>query len=179
MLKNNFQIATLSSRLGQAPGVDPISILIGAIPGLFNLFGKNPVTLDELNKLFPGNGYWTASLKNYLMQHIAWIDDAFPRHVDQKMRAFIQNVYSKSQCTSERAAGCFQVRTYPDVYECEACTSKFLQTLQQEQTTGGSQPFGQYPGGMFPGTISMNDIFLYGGIAIVAILLLKSKKRKK
>jgi len=168
-----FKVATLSNYVTLG---DPFTAILSTLPSIFNLFSKTPLSMNDLNVIFPGSGYWTTALKTYLMQHIAWKDDKLQANLDQKLKAFIQNVYSKSECLEERGAGCFQIKTYPDVYECDACTQKFFNVLEQEKKSGGYSPVGKYPGTLFGGSsLSTYLPWIVGGG--ILILLLNKKKR--
>ncbi len=162
-----FKIQTLSdfTRLG----IDPATVLtVGAaamtelFPNLFNT--RTPMTKSKLDQIFPGSGYWTVQLKNYLLEHTQWTVDMRFWYPFENQAGYIKDfayMHYKTYCPE---CANFGVEAWP----------KFQKLLQQEQTPGGS------PGGVFPGyesDVPVMQYVLFGGIALTLILLSKKKKR--
>jgi len=191
--RRTFTIATLAdnNRLGE-----PISILtagLGLATQLFpNIFGSNrrALTSADWDKLFPGNGYYSVLLKTYLSQRIKYDVDTkflYPfNHQGINMRGAIADfvVANAAQICPDYTAGaggtnraCWSDGRNELV--CQPCMTIFSKILQQEQYSGGNQPVGQYPGGMFSGTLDMSTILLVGGGLLALVLLSKKSKAKK
>lgn len=172
-----FEIQTLSNKQYNLRdysrlGFDPFSVILGAIPGILNLFSKTPLSRNDLNQIFPGNGYWTSNLKNHLMQHIAWKDENLPTNIDVKMKAYIGDVYRRAKCM-DLPGSCFDNHPYPGVDECPECTNRFYKELQNEKL--GTNQNAPYPTGGF----NYQTLLLVGGGVLLLLALNKKKSRKK
>jgi len=169
-MKRLFEIQTLSDGGTQ---VDPVTILTGSMavltqifPGLFTQ--RQPVTRDTVDKIFPGNGYWTVLLKNFLLEHTAWTVDMRYWYPFENQAGYIQDfAYSHRM---EYAPTC------PDFANC--AWPKFQEILRKEKLSGGNQPVGQYPGGLYSGGIDFTTLALFGGGLALLFALSKKKKRR-
>lgn len=157
---------------------DPFTVILSAIPSILSIVGKTPLTLNDLNAVFPGNGYYTTALKTFLLTQIAWKDDLLTKHIDMKMKAYIQKFYSFEKCQDLRAAGCFAIKSYPDVYECDECTQRFYNELQAEGGIIKTAGTPGYPGTIFSGDINWQTIALIGGGLFLLLAVTKKRKRK-
>jgi hypothetical protein len=165
-MTRNFAIQTLSDRnyrlrnyniLREGEGgMDPMTVILGIggiIPSLFpNLFGSELNTRETMNKLFPGNGYWSTKYKNYLLSKIKYIKD-IQRDLHQYTGEFIeQNLNAIA----------------PNGCQGTACWQAFYSLLSTEQTGGGIQP---------PPNINYSTLLLVGGGVLLLLALTKKKKR--
>ena len=171
-MKRLFEIQTLSEcskpnlknyvRLREkTKTMDPVAVILGIgglIPSLFpNLFGAERLTMDHLNRLFPGSGYYTMQYKNYLLQRIRYLKD-----VERDLHMYTgQFIESKPEiCNGGTGQTCWQ---------------NFYKILQQEQYSGGTQPVGNVLGAGF----DFQTLLLVGGGALLLLALTKKKRSKK
>ena len=162
-MKRFFDIVTLSANHKRLS--DPVTVItsgVAILSQLFpNIFGGNRKRLTETDwlQLFPGAGYWTTSLRNYLKAHIHY-DTDYTANVLQYSKDFVYNNASQL---------CGGVYT-------DACYSKFLGMLQTEKNTGGNSPIGITPGGYGLTTDYSTLVPLAIG-ALALVFLMKSKKK--
>lgn len=175
-MNKTFRIATLSSNTRLREPVAIITAGIGLLQNLFPNFlsSPEPLTDSELSSLFPGSGFWTTQIKNYLKTKTRWKKDMaywFPgTYGGQYSRGYIAQFVLEN-----RAAIC------PGVIDscwtgtvCEVCMEKFNKLLQAEQYGAGTQ----YPG--VQAGFDMQKLLIYGGGALLVFALLnKTKKSKK
>jgi hypothetical protein len=156
-----FEIQTLSAR-NYKRLADPITVITGIatiIPSLFpNLFGSELLTMQHLEKLFPGNGFWTVKYKNHLLQRIKYLKDV-SRDLHQYTGEFIE-MNQQSICPGTGGTNCWQA---------------FYKLLQKESVSGGYDPVGNIYGGGFDFT----TLALVGGGVLLLLALTKKKSRKK
>lgn len=171
MEKKFFRIQTLSENGGS---MDPISIITGGaglltqfFPNLFNT--RTPMTRAKLNEVFPGNGYWTVLLKNYLLEHTQWTVDMKFWFPFEDQAGYIQDFAYMHRGTY--APQC------PNFANC--AWQEFQQILKKERVSGGNQPSGQYPGGLYSGSVDFTTLALVGGGLFVLFALSKKKSRAK
>ena len=154
-----FEIQTLSSYQRLA---DPVTVITGIatiLPSLFpGLMGSERLTMDHLNKLFPGNGFYTSQYKNWLLQRVKYLKD-LERDLHMYTGKFIEANMS-AFCNGGTGSQCWQ---------------GFYKVLQTESVTGGSQPVGNIFGGGF----DYQTLLLIGGGVLLLALLSKKKSRKK
>lgn len=140
---------------------DPVTVITGIstiLPSLFpNMFGSERLTMDHLNRLFPGSGYYTMQYKNYLLQRIRYLKD-----VERDLHMYTgQFIESKPEIC---AGGTGQT-----------CWSNFYKILQQEQYSGGTSPVGNVYGSGF----DFQTLALVGGGVLLLVMLTKKKRRSK
>ena len=165
-----FDIATLSDCVGCGEVYDhaeynnlsdPIAIITGGVAILQSIFpnlfggGRRELTSADWLMMFPGNGFWTVKLRNYLATRIHY--DADLENIQPFTGVFV---------SENRAALQGSNQTERMQY--------FLSVIAQEKVSGGALPVGQIPG--LPGTFNYQAMlpFLIGGI--VLIMVLKKKK---
>jgi hypothetical protein len=156
--------------------MDPITIITGGLAilnQLFpNLFGKPaiPVTDSDWQKMFPGNGYWTSLLRNYLKSMIPNTRDL---HRLEKYTGYF--VWANRQnIAPEVPSSCYP---YDNPHLCPQAMGKFFALLKKEQATGGNYPVGQFPGGL--GGFDMQTLLLVGGGVLLLAFLSKRNGSKK
>jgi len=168
-----FRIATLSNNARLSEPVAIITAGVGLIQSLFPNFLSSPEPLSdsELNKLFPGSGYWTTQIKSYLKAKTKWKRD---------MAYWFPGTYGGAYSRGYIAQFVLENRNAicPGVQDncwsgtvCEVCMEKFNSLLSAEQLGGGTQ---------FPGMTAgfdMQKLLLYGGGALLLFALLKSSKK--
>lgn len=142
-------------------GFDPISIIasIGTIlPGLFPNLWAERSTMDHFNKLFPSNGYWTSSYKNWLLSRIKWAKD-IQRDILMYTKDFVRDNRNSicPSCTNEQAL------------------TEFYKILSKEMATGGQSPVGNIYGAGF----NLETLAIVGGGVLLLVLLTKKKSRKR
>ena len=153
---NKFKIQTLSDygRLS-----DPATVILGIssiIPSLFpNLIGSEQTTMEVLNKLFPGNGYWTVQYKNYLLPRIKYVKD-IQRDLHMYTGQFIE-INQSAICPGKGGTDCW---------------TAFYSLLQKESLTGGSSPVGNVFGTGF----DLQTVLLVGAVILVAVVITKKKR---
>lgn len=140
---------------------DPVTVITGiatVLPSLFpNLFGTEQLTMDHLNRLFPGSGYYTMQYKNYLLQRIKYLKD-----VERDLHMYTgQFIESKPEICNGGTG--------------QTCWSNFYKILQQEQYSGGTRPVGNVFGSGFDFT----TLALVGGGVLLLLALTKKKRSKK
>jgi hypothetical protein len=154
---------------------DPVAIIaggMGVLSQIFpNLFGgtRRQLTAQDWNTLFPGNGYWTSKLRNYLKAKIKYDEDLPFIWNDGTGNGYINYFVHENQ------SGLCNLPSYPAAYNQE-CFSKLLDFIEQEKQ-------GVYPGGKLPGVgvgVAGLDIegllpYVIGGVVLFAIL----RKQKK
>lgn len=157
-----FEIQTLSE--GQYKRLsDPVTVITGiatVLPSLFpNMFGSETLNMGHLDKLFPGNGFWTVKYKNWLLQRIKYLKDV-QRDLHMYTGQFIEANQAQI-CPGKSGTDCWQA---------------FYKLLQKESLTGGYQPVGN----IFGGGIDFSTIALIGGgILLLTVLAKKKSSRKK
>jgi len=176
MKNQNFRIATLSSNARLSEPVAIITAGVGLIQSLFPNFLSSPEPLSdsELSNLFPGGGYWTTQIKNYLKARTKWKKDMAYWFPHTGGGGAYSRGYIAQFVLENRNAIC------PGVLDscwtgtvCETCMQKFADLLKTEQLGGGST----YPGVM--AGFDMTKILLYGGGALLLFTLLNKKKSRK
>jgi hypothetical protein len=154
-MSRKFAIQTLSDR-NYKRLADPASVILGIgslIPSLFpNLFGSEVNSKAVMDKLFPGNGYWTSKYKNYLLSKIKYIKD-IERDLHQYTGEFIEQ-----NLNAIAPGGC----------QGTACWQAFYNLLSTESTGGGIQP---------PPNVNYTTLLLVGGGVLLLLALTKKKKR--
>lgn len=159
-MKDKFKIATLSDRLS-----DPITVITSiatVLPSLFpNLVGSERLTMDHLNQLFPGNGFYTVKYKNYLLSKIKYLKDV-QRDLHHYTGEFIEQ---------NKSAFC---PNYVPGGDGTVCWQGFYKILQKESLTGGMQPVGNVFGSGF----DLTTLLLIGGGAVLLLALTKRKGKQ-
>ena len=163
----SFKIQTLSD--SYKLGFDPVTILTAGTAVLSQLFpnlfsSRTPLTKEKIEAIFPGSGYWTVQLKNYLLEHTQWTVDMKYWYPFGTSAGYIKDFAYLNYKTYCPTCANFGIEGWP----------AFQKILQQEQTPGGS------PGGLFPGyqsEVPLSQYLLFGGIALTLVLLGRNKKR--
>lgn len=159
-----FEIQTLSDNIrlkDYGRLADPVTVITGiatVLPSLFpNLFGTEKLTMEHLNRLFPGNGFYTTQYKNYLLQKIKYLKD-----VERDLHMYTgQFIESKPEiCAGGTGQTCWQ---------------NFYTILQKEAQTGGTQPVGN----VFGAGINYETLLLVGGGVLLLLALTKKKRTRK
>lgn len=189
-----FEIQTLSEckpRLASRSrlGFDPIILITGGYAlaqQLFpNLFGsqRKPITDQDWNSLFPGNGYWTTLLKKYCASRIKYdVDMKFLYPFGNSRGAIADFVVANSVaiCPDHTPTakyggtgtdpGCWSSGTSELV--CQPCMAAFQKLLAKEQAGGGD---------VFPPGSPFNyqTLLLIGGGVLLLVALSKKKSKKK
>lgn len=182
MKKRLFEIQTLSDNVRLSEPMTLIAILgsvtslVGSLfPGMF----RERLNMQHLNKLFPGNGYWTVKYKQFILSHIAYISGSssggmeFQEELIMKTHAFTNEVLRGTLC-KDVPRSCW--RPYADTFECPECLSILNNVLRQETFSGGTSPVGTMPGGGFGAAINYQQILIFGLGAVLLIALMKKKK---
>lgn len=172
-MKKLFEIQTLSEC--QTPRLkdyvrlsDPVTIITGGVAVLTQLFpnlfggGRKRLTSQDWLNMFPGNGYWTTKLRDYLNSKIHY--DADLGNITEFTRYFVyENRFT----------------LYPGYTpgDFEKAFQEFSNKLRQEAVSGGSQPVGNFP--IIGGTVDWQTLLLYGGGALLLITLLNKKRKSK
>jgi len=158
---------------------DPVAIITAGtalISTLFpNLFGGGRVRLTDADwvKLFPGNGYWTVQLRNYLSKGIHWNVDL--NNIAAFTRYFVDE--NAGQICPEFGVAGGSPPAWPNQQTRNDCIQKFFELMRQESFTGGKEPFGQYPGGWAGGTVDWKSVIPIVAVGAVMLIALKGKKR--
>lgn len=166
-----FEIQTLSdcndkrfpnlSGLSQG-GVDPISIILGGLPIINQIFpnlfpNRRRLTQSDWLKFFPSSGKWTTELRQHLSNTINYDTDL--ENIPTFTRYFVKDNF-KQWC--------------PQCNDWQEGFASFSEILKEEARTGGSGGGGSYPYGS---TINWQEILLYGGGAVLLLTLLNKKKK--
>lgn len=155
----NFKIQTLSDygRLS-----DPATVILGIssiLPSIFpNLIGSELTTMETLNKLFPGNGYWTVQYKNYLLPRIKYVKD-----IQRDLHMYTGQFIEKNQsaiCPGKGGTDCW---------------SAFYALLQKEAVSGGLSPVGN----IYVSGFNYQTLLLVGAGIFLLVALTKKKSSKK
>lgn len=171
MDKRLFEIQTLSDcndkrfpNLSQG-GVDPVSIILGGLPVINQLFpnlfpNRRRLTEADWIKFFPSSGYWSSKLRNNLSSTI---------HYDTDLKNIPQfSLYFADRNAVELCGGT----------DCGAkqALEILMSNIRDETRTGGSGGGGglPYPSG---GNINWQQMILVGGGAILLLTLLNKKKK--
>lgn len=171
---------------------DPIAILTAGygllqsiFPGIFGGTRKRLTEADWL-QLFPGNGYWTTQLRNFLKARIHYDVDmkfAYPFFSEQLGRqdqghiSFFVLRHKDQICPGKVTPQCDSMAQLQGI-PCQPCMTEFANILKQEQFSGGNQPVGQYPGGLAPGgTMDWYSIIPIVAVGAVMLIALKGKRR--
>lgn len=177
---NDFRIQTLSdnqNRLGDFLGI--LSGVTGLVGELFPSMFRERLKMSHLDKIFPGNGYWTRSYKQFILSHIAYISGEstsgmdFGEELILKTNAFTYEKMRQTVC-KDVPASCW--RPYGDTYECPECLQVLNRIMAEESFTGGGQ-YGEFPTpGGFGGAINYQSILIVGGIGLFLVMMMKKKK---
>lgn len=165
-LSEPFRIATLQDRLS-----DPTTILtagVSLLSSLFpNIFGGNRKELTESDwvTMLPGSGYWTVKLRNYLKSRIKY-DVDYANNVQPFTIQFVADNKANICPTYDTSN-----------HNWQACYRKFLQMLQTEAQTAGTEPIGQTPG--LNTGFNLESILPYALIGAFAYILVKKNRGKK
>lgn len=171
-MKRLFDIVTLSSRdRGLA---DPVSVITGGVAILSQIFpnifggGRRRLNNQDWLQLFPGAGYWTTALRNYLESRIHY--DVDLKNIQPFTNDFIWD--NRKQICPGVPDSCW---TYNQPGSCLECVQALYKALDQEKKTGGNSPVGLTPGGIGQ-TI---DWSLVAPLAIGGVFLALAIKKKK
>lgn len=162
-----FEIQTLSDCDKRFPnlsqgGVDPVSIILGGLPVINQLFpnlfpNRRRLTEADWLKFFPSSGRWTTDLRRALSNSI---------HYDTDLKNIPE--FTKYFVDENKSSICPSCQSFNEAFVA------FSDILKQEARTGGSGGGGSYPYGS---SINWQEILLYGGGAILLLTLLNKKKK--
>lgn len=169
-MKRLFEIQTLSERC--TPTLknyvrlrDPVSIILGGLPAILQLFPNwfpQRKLLDNTDwiKIFPGSGYWTVKLRDYLASKIQYDTDL--KNITEFTRYFVYD----NRFTFKPS---YQPGDFESIFKI------FSDKLTQEAS--GISTSGNYP--IISGTTSMTTLLLIGGGVLAIALIAKKKRRSK
>lgn len=187
-MKRNFDIVTLSECAGcskqinlreENSGMSPVEIILGGysivqtILGWFG--GRHKMTSEDWYKLFPGSGYWTVRLRDYLAAHIGYLEDLKSilagsglSYLEGNTQVFVHNnLKALSGGKWENNS------TLPTSQQWQEIMQKFYQILADEKAGVST---GYKESGVF-GEIGLLPLLLLGGLAF-GFLSSPTKKRK-
>ena len=167
-MKRLFEIQTLSERctprLSARLG-DPVSIILGGIPAIMTLFPnwfpqRKQLEQSDWIKFFPGNGYWTVKLRDYLANHIQY--DVDLKNVTEYTRYFVYD--NRFTLMPNYQPGDF-----------EAAFKVFSDKIAAEAR--GISGSGNYP--IISAGMDTTTLLIIGGGVLALALLAKKKNRKR
>lgn len=155
-------------------GADPMGIITGSIPLLNqifpNLFGGNRrrLTQADWNQMFPGNGYWTVRLKNYLARHTHYDVDLKYLYDTGNGYGYIINFIAENRAEiwPQRWQSVQQL-SYPEQLRL------FEDVINEEKFTGGNSPVSQVK--YLQGSMDFSKILPIAGVVLVVGLLMSKK----